>query len=821
MSRCSSIHSGPAARTTVLARGVRHALLVLALAAGHGLPASAQAEDAPAAASQAYNIPPGPLGEALTRFAAGAGVSVQVDAQLVEGRKTQGLAGSYTIEAGFARLLAGSGLEAVERSAGTFVLRPVPAPAGAVTPTEAVLPVVKVSAAAEQETATGPVRGYVAKRSATATKTDTPLLETPQSVTVIGAEQIRDQASPNLQESLRYTAGVRHELYGIDNRGDWISLRGSEESTIFLDGMRLPLTGWYGVVRIEPYAYERIEVLRGPSSIIAGSMDPGGVVNLVSKRPQSEPSREVGVRLGNHNLKEARADLTGPLDADGTLLYRLVALGHDSGTQIEHADERRGLVAPSVTWRPNAIDALTLYGEYQYDRSKNTNAFFGLDGTLRSAPNGRIPSDTFIGEPDWDRYGGTRRRFGYAATLGLNEAWQLRHNLRHDRVEGLMKSLYAAWWDGFRDAGGNADPNGRYMNRWWYVYDDRSRVTTAELLLQGDASTGPVQHKLLFGVDGMHHDASQASASGIATPLDVYDPVYGSFPEPSLGGATATKNAIRRVGVLAQDQMKFGRLSLRAGVRRDRVRNAVEGGATDRDSATSVNVGAVFEVLPGLAPYASYAESFNPVTGTDAAGRGFKPKRAEQVEVGLKWEAPSLPVQATAAFYTLKERNRLANDPDNPNFSIQIGEARIRGVELEAKADVASWSVLGSYTYTRARASATAFGGDIDPDQQLEGIPEHMASLWAVHHFGHLGLPGFRLGAGVRYVGRIGDGTGQVFVPHVTLYDAMASYETGPWRVALNVNNLTDEDYLAVCLARGDCWFGQRRTAVLSVDYHF
>lgn len=685
----------------------------------------------------------------------------------------------------------------------------------------AVTVVLTVAQISEAVTVRAADREAVTRRATTATKTDTPLLETPQSVTVITAGQIRDQASPTLQEVLRYTPGVRHELYGIDNRGDWVSLRGSEESTMLLDGMRLPLTGWYGVVRSEPYGYERIEVLRGPSSIIAGQNDPGGVVNLVSKRPQADAAREVGVRFGNYNQREIHVDLTGPMNAEGSVLYRLVALGKDSDTQINHADEQRALVAPSLTWRPTARHSLTVYGDYQYDRSKNTNAFLGLAGTLQAAPNGPIPTDLFIGEPSWDRYGGTRRRFGYAADMALRGSWHLRQNLRHDRVNGLLKSMYAAWWGGFLDENGNADPNGRSLGRQWYVYDDNSRVTTGELLLQGDRQTGAVTHTLLFGVDGMLHDASQASSSGEGTPLNVYAPEYGSFPEPSLNGATPTENNIRRLGVLAQNQMKFDRVSLRVGVRGDTVRNAVIGGEVDRDWATTGNVGLVYEVRPGLAPYVSYSESFNPVSGTDAAGSAFKPKRGEQVEAGLKWEAPSLPVQAAAAFYSLKEKNRLTSDPINIGHSVQIGDARIRGAELEAKGELASWIGLASYTYTRARASAAAWGGNLDPSQQIEGIPAHTASIWALHDFGHLRLPGLRLGGGVRQVGRIGDGTGKIFVPAVTLFDAMASYETGRWRVALNLNNLTDKSYIATCLGRGDCWFGARRSIAVTTGYRY
>lgn len=664
--------------------------------------------------------------------------------------------------------------------------------------------------------------GYAPKRAGTATKTDTPLLETPQSVTVVTADQIRDQASPNLQEVLRYTAGVRNELYGIDNRGDWLGLRGSDESTTFIDGMRAPLTGWYGVVRVEPYVYERIEVLRGPSSIIAGANDPGGVINLVSKRPQPDALGEIGVQLGNFDLRQVNADFTGPLNGDGTLLYRLVAVGKESGTQIEHAEEERALLAPSLTWQFADDSSLTVYAEYQYDDSENTNAFLGLEGTLYDAPHGRIPTDLFIGEPAWDTYGGTRYRFGYALDLALSESWSLRHQLRHDDVEGLMESLYASWWLGFLDANGDADPNGEYLGREWYIYDDSSRVTTAEWLVQGKLDTGAVKHTLLFGVDGMLHDASQGYAWGEGTPLNVYAPVYGTFARPSLGGATPTENEIRRIGILAQDQMKLNdRLSMRVGLRRDMVRNAVVGSEMEKDWATSVNFGVVYEVIPGLAPYASYSESFNPVGGTDADGRGFKPKEAKQIEGGLKWESQSLPVQATAAYYTIEEKNRLADDPNNVGSSIQLGEAKIRGVELEARADLAAWGLLGSYTYTRVRASAGSFGGNLDPDEQLQGIPEHMATAWVVHDFTSLGLEGFKLGGGIRYIDRTGDGTGDVFVPSVTLFDAMASYDTGPWRFALNANNLTDKTYIATCLSRGDCWFGQARRVVGSATYRW
>jgi iron complex outermembrane receptor protein len=348
------------------------------------------------------------------------------------------------------------------------------------------------------------------------------------------------------------------------------------------------------------------------------------------------------------------------------------------------------------------------------------------------------------------------------------------------------------------------------------------RVTATEALLEGRQRTGRIEHRLLFGIDGVWHDASRLEAEDPGTPLDVYTPVYGSFAEPSLGDAVPVDTAIRRAGLFAQDQMKIaGRLSVRVGVRRDRVSNTVVGEEGTTDWATTGNVGVVYEVVSGLAPYASYSQSFDPVAGTNAEGDIFQPKRGEQIEAGIKWEPSAVPAQLSAAYFTINERNRLATDPVNFGESIQIGEADIKGLELEARGMVGAWTAMGSYTWTQARATAGSFGGDLDPAQQLEGIPEHQASLWATHDLTHAGLTGVNLGAGVRFVGRIGDGTGNVFVPNVALLDLMGSYAVRNWRLSVNVNNLTNKSYIATCLARGDCWFGQRRVVSVTAGFTY
>jgi len=700
-----------------------------------------------------------------------------------------------------------------------------PAAAASAPDTEqATLPPVRVKAAAEKETAASPVPGYTARRSAAATKTDTPLNEVPQSISVITADQVKDQASQTMQEVLRYSAGVRSEMYGIDNRGDWFSLRGGSEGSVLLDGLRLPLSGWWGVVRNEPYAFERIEVLRGPASVIAGQNGPGGVVNLVSKRPQAESLNELGVQFGSFGHKQINADLAGPLNADATLMYRLVALGKDSGTQVDHAFDERQFIAPSLTWRPDAATSLTVFTEYQRDESGNLNAFLPYQGTILPAPNGPIPIKTFIGEPDWDTYGGERVRLGYQFGRELGTDWTLRHNLRHDRIDGKLRTMYAAWWLGFADATGAPDANGTYLNRIWYANDDKARITNADLLLEGKLKFGATQHTLLAGVDGMSSRSDHKEWSGNATPLDVYNPVYGSFPLPALDPVDPTVTRLRRVGVLVQDQIKFDeRWVLVAGLRHDKARNTVEGGQHQKDSATSKNLGLVHLAQGGWSPYASYSESFEPVSGTDAAGAPFKPMRGRQVEAGVKWQPANQRITAGAAVYKLVEKNRLATDPDpaNAGFSVQRGEVTVKGLELEVSANLLAWDLLASYTYMDAQVTSTTADDARYLGQQLYGIPEHSAALWALHKFGGWGLPGLRAGLGVRHVGKTWDGVGVQSVPALTLVDALVGYDAGAWRLALNVNNLANKTYVAACLERGDCWFGAKRKAVVTVAYRW
>jgi iron complex outermembrane receptor protein len=703
---------------------------------------------------------------------------------------------------------------------------PAAAPASAASaPDTTTLPAVRVKATAEKESATGPVSGYRARRSATATMTDTPLNEVPQSISVITADQIRDQQSPNMQEALRYTAGVRNEMYGIDNRGDYFSMRGGSEGSVLLDGLRLPLTGWWGVIRNEPYAFERIEVLRGPASVIAGQNGPGGVVNLVSKRPQAEAAGEVVVQAGINDHKQVATDLTGPLDAEGRVLYRLVALQKDSGTQVDHAHDKRTYFAPSLTWKPSSGTSVNVYAQYQKDNTGNTNAFFPIEGTLTAAPNGPIPTDTFIGEPDWDRYGGERKRLGYQIEQQLGQNWTLRHNLRHDDTDGRIRSMYAAWWLGFANADGTANPNGRYLNRLWYFSDDHSKITNANLLFEGKLDFGSTRHTLLVGADTMRAKWHKVDyGEGAATPLDVYEPVYGTFPMPALGAGSITDSRARNLGIVLQDQIKFDdRFVIVAGVRRDRAKLETVGDPNPQDdSATSKNLGGVYLAPGGLSPYLNYSESFEPLAPATDGGlvQYYRPKRGKQLEAGVKWSPENQRFTIASAVYEMREEGRVTEGP-TPTSAQQLGEVTTKGFEIEGTANLPAWDITAQYTYTDASETSDTPDRAAYRGKQLASIPKHSASAWAVHKLDTWGLPGLRVGAGVRHIGSTADDQGNNAVPSVNLYDLLVGYDRGPWRLALNVTNLTDKAYIATCLSRGDCWFGAQRRAVLSAAYRW
>jgi iron complex outermembrane receptor protein len=667
---------------------------------------------------------------------------------------------------------------------------------------EQVLPEVRVRGEAAASPV-GPDYGYRATRSTAGTKTDTPLIETPQAISIVTRERIEEQGATSLQDALNYSAGVRSDAYGIDSRSDNVRIRGAYPDE-YRDGLRR-LFGYYtSTTRTEPYMLERIEVLRGPSAMLYGQGTTGGIINSVSKRPLAQPYHEVGVQLGSFGRKQVQADLTGPLTKDGEWSYRLVTLARNADTQVDYVPDDRLVVAPALTWRPNGATSLTLLASLQRDRSGSTSQFFGWSGTVLPNPNGRIPTNRFIGEPGFDRYDSDRSEFGWLFEHKLSDRWTFRQNTRLSHNEVDYRTLYANSFA--TPANPFIDASQRVMNRIAFLDLRRNNLVATDQHFEGRFATGPVSHQLLVGVDALSFDEKSSRAGGAPAPIDVFDPIYTSFtPTPYVNNPDSNT---RHTGLYVQDQMKLGRWIVVAGLRHDRAVSGLAGAADNKDDALSKRLGLMYRLPSGLSPYVSYSESFTAIAGTNLAGARWRPLRGEQAEAGLKFEPAGGRMTYTAAAYELKERNQRIPDPGNPLDRIQAGETITRGVELEAigrltpRVDIAA-----HYNYT-----------DIDPT--LEALPEHQAAVWGTYRLALDSLPGLRAGLGVRYMSAFRDGAAPE-TPSVTLYDAMVSLDQGQWRYALNVQNLADKIYVATCLGRGDCWYGSRRTVVASAAYRF
>lgn len=677
------------------------------------------------------------------------------------------------------------------------------------------LPQVVVTAAAE--TATGPVQGYVANRSATGTKTDTPVLETPQSITVIGAEQIETLKAQSLTDAIAYSVGAARAPY-IERVGDEVMLRGFMIPTSFRDGTRYQSNRFDG--QQEPYGLERIEVLKGASSILYGAAEPGGVVNTVSKRPTVEPLHEINVELGSFKRRQFSGDFAGALSEDGAWSYRLTGLQRNSDTSTDFIPDNRSYIAPALKWQPNAATSITLLSEYQRDRTAYGGDGLPPVGTVVPNINGAIPRNRFTGEPGFDHYNIDRFSIGYLVEHAFSDKLKLHHSLRHYN----MKQDWAAISVPFD----LTDDQRSVSERYGEERTEHSSGVTSDTTLQYDWNAAGIAHKSLIGVDYSLQKWDTARYDRSVGPLDLFAPVYGSLiGPPQLSVATRTET--RQLGLYVQDQMKIAdKWVLLLGGRHDKVRQKQCGYfdqsqcAIDNESssASTGRVGAVYLADNGLAPFASVSQSFAPQAGVDRSGGRFKPTRGEQFEVGVRYQPPGTALMLSAATYQLTQTNVLTDDPANPRYQMQQGEVRSRGVELEAKGRIGrDAQIIGTYAYTDVRTTKSSPLYPEETGKRVSGIPYNQFSLWGDSTLAAFGLPNVKLGVGGRYVGEPPSQWHDMTGGNYTVFDAMASYTTGPWRLALNITNVTDKTFVTACPYR--CFYGEPRKVIASASYRW
>ncbi len=649
----------------------------------------------------------------------------------------------------------------------------------------------------------------VAQKAAVATKTDTELDQIPQAVSVIDAGLARARGADTLQDALRYTAGVTAEPYGLDPRADGFFVRGLDAQQT-QDGFRR-LYNYSPVPRLDVYAIDRIEVLRGPASVLYGQGTTGGLVNAVSKRPSLRDAAEMSVRLGSFDHAEVRMDLAGGLNANDTLAGRLVTVARDAELPTRGLPDNRLLVAPSLTWFIGDATRLTWLGQFQRDDTASAQQF--LPYAAVKGLRGEKLDDVRL-------YIGDRRHDGLDARQNTNtllfehdfaQRWSLSAKLRDSHARTDFVQIYA---DSFGDPTDPFVPGapGRTVNRLYYGVAPRMRSQQADVGLQGALRTGAVEHALLFGVDYARFRQHSRSAYGTITPIDLDDPVSAGVVAP--GYFDEPDQRARQLGFYAQDQMRIGeRLTWVVGGRHDKVDVETEGSPATRLSQTTWRTGLVYEVAPGVSPYLSYSESFTPVTGVDFYGDPFEPLRGDQVEAGVKW-MPSRNFALSVAAFRMEEQNRLTNDPENVSNTIQTGRVRSQGGELEMLYSGADgWTVTGAASFTDVEVLESSFG--YEQGRQLNDVPRRLASLWVDRRIA-LGAGALSLGAGARHVGSTTShgATTTIHSSDYTLFDLRAEYAQGPYFARLNVNNVADRQVFAPCRALGDCFTGMPRTVL-------
>ncbi len=689
------------------------------------------------------------------------------------------------------------------------------------------LPAVVVSGDRIPETGTGPVAGYVANQSTAGTKTDTPIIKTPQAISVVTRDQMDIQDAQSVAQALRYTSGINPEQRGTNTDSlEYLYARGFLVDE-FWNGLRTPgPAGGFGfnVTSFDPYMFERIELLHGPASVLYGQGSPGGTVNLVSKMPTAEPYHEVGIQTGSYGRLQGFFDLSGPVDKDGKLLYRLTADGFNTATQTDYVNQQRFAIAPTLTWRPTKDTTLTVFANYQADPEAGIYNFVPVVGTIQTGV-AQLPRSFYPGEPTFDSFRKTQESIGYQLDHRFNDVWSVRQSYRF--LHNSQTLQYVDAEDGY-NSDGTALERTAYLNRGMVNSHTVDNQATAKF------GTGPVSHQVTVGLDYQNIQFNHYFMGALSDvpSLSVTNPQYGvAIPYPSFVFGTSNAQSIKQLGTYAQDQFDIGRWSFLLGVREDWTSEDVmsysTGATTSQfNRAFTWRAGGVYRFDNGIAPYASYSKSFQPQVGTDYSGRAFDPTMGEQYEVGVKFQPAGYNSFVTVSAFHLTQQNVPTTDPVHTGFQVQTGEVRSQGFEAEAHASLTNnLQLIFAYTYTNLLNTRS---NSANLNKVPVGIPRNAASLWADYSVKAGPLNGVQFGGGVRYIGgSYGDTANTLLTSSATLIDLALRYDLGRafsnmhgWTASLNASNLLDRHYMASCNA-GSCNWGEGRLVLAGLKYQW
>ena len=648
--------------------------------------------------------------------------------------------------------------------------------------------------------------------TATALKVATPQLETPRTISTVSAEELEARAVNKYDETFQYRSGVVSQPYGSDNNADWLFLRGfSAENSTYQDGLRLFRTGGYFWWMTEPFGVERVDLLKGPASILYGEAPPGGVINAISKRPTEEERGLVEVEAGNKGHRQVGIDMSGPVSGRDDMRYRVVGKYRDSEGELDGTEKERYYFAPSLAVDFSDDTTVTFLASVQREEGVPTTGFFPAYGTLYDTPFGKIDRDTNLGEPDYDKIDQQQASLGYELEHRINDTWEFQQNFRYSHLDLDLRSVYAF-----------PSNDSRSLGRGIVLRDGEYDAYTVDNRLVARQYGENFENTFLAGVDYQKLDLEYADGDSFSFgTIDAFEPSYGNYTPVSSASLTDHTVDKEQIGIYVQDQFRLNdRWIFLAGARHDSVESSDETATTRQsvdDEQLSLSAGIMYLADNGLSPYVSYSESFTPLASSDASGNAYKPLEGEQLEVGVKYAPVGFDGYLTVAAFDLQENNSLITTDAGPQR--QIGERTSSGLEVEGVGYLTdNLQMTASYTYTDTRIDVS----ESQQDERAPFVPYHMASAWLDYDMNNA-LPGLSVGAGVRYIGETSPSPASTIdrvVSSTTLYDAMASYDINDnWTAQVNVNNLTDEEYISGCDFY--CYYGESRSIIGSVKYRW
>lgn len=759
-----------------------------------------------------YHIGGGSLSHVLSQFATASGLLFVAEARLTEGKTSAGLDGEYSVEEGFRKLLAGSGLTHAIASDKTVTLKIAPPqPQSGTT----AMPAVTVVGKAVYDSTDPYNEDYRLPNANTATKTDTPIMETPFSVQIVPKQVLQDQQAIRLKDALKNVSGVMPG--GEQGRSDEFIIRGFRNNTVYRNGVLSPALGQrVGMNRRETANLERVEVLKGPGSILYGRAEPGGIMNVVTKQPLATPYYSLQQQFGSFDFYRTTLDATGPITDDGSLLYRFNFAYQDSKSFREFVGDERVFVAPVLRWNIDPRTQVTFEFEYLKDDYSLEPGIPNIGN--RPAP---LPRERNLSEP----YTKRSKEFMLASmnwSHEFNDNWTLRHRFSYENFENQHTGLFFL---------GNVAANGT-INRRFFVDNFPSQRYFNNIDLTGKFETFGLKHTLLLGGDYFRAD-DLITQVGVAAPaINIYNPVHS--PLPSLPAPTFGDKTTAWYGLFLQDQIELPlNVHVLGGLRYDSatVDNNLLGRTVSDDDRVSPRGGVLWRPLNWLSLYGSYTENFsqsNSQFRTD--GVILPPETAQQWETGVKTEFWDGRLSATLAYFDLTKQNVPVFDPLNPLVPKTAGEAESRGLEFDLSGEVLpGWRIIGAYSYlpfAKITKDVAADGGIGNTGKRLVLDPRHFGSLWNTYEFQTGDLQGLKLGAGVTAVGqRQGDTANTYQLPGYATLNLMASYSmsinSAKLTAQINADNLLDKQYFAASNDGNQIFFGAPRTFMGSIRVEY